>query len=228
MAGATPALTPTPALGTDNSVAGTLQLSNGSANAHTIWGSAATTSNTIKGFATAPTTGDLVSCTTASTTCTLTDSTYPASSIPQFFTFGTLSVTPSGTKYLSLQGGDQGLLASFTVAATMTGRAITITGMKINFTGTLTGTDTLQFNVFDCTVTPATSAGCTGAAPTAGAVSCTAAGSTGGSGTTSGTNGCTITGLSIASNGANDLMAVQVIEAVGAVAGEVYGTITYY
>lgn len=61
-------------LGTDNSAAGTEQLANGSANAHTILASGATTSNTIKGFATAPTTGDVVTCTTASTTCTLTDS----------------------------------------------------------------------------------------------------------------------------------------------------------
>lgn len=47
-------------LGTDNSTAGTLQLANGSANAHTIWGSGATITNTILGFATAPTTGHLV------------------------------------------------------------------------------------------------------------------------------------------------------------------------
>ena len=47
MAGATPALTYTPALGVDNSNAGTWQLANGSANAHTILGSAATTSNTV-------------------------------------------------------------------------------------------------------------------------------------------------------------------------------------
>lgn len=68
------------ALGTDNSVAGTIQLSNGSSNAHTIWSSAATTSNTIKGFATAPTTTDLVECVTASTTCTFTDSGIPIAS----------------------------------------------------------------------------------------------------------------------------------------------------
>ncbi|HEV2378712.1 MAG TPA: hypothetical protein VG206_02835 [Terriglobia bacterium] len=73
LAGSTPAFTATPSLGTDNSIAGTWQLANGSANAHTIWSSAATTSNTIAGFATAPTTLDLVSCTTSSTTCTLTD-----------------------------------------------------------------------------------------------------------------------------------------------------------
>lgn len=60
--------------GTDNSVAGTLQLANGSAAAHNIFGSAATTTNTILGFATAPTTGDLVECITSTTTCTFTDS----------------------------------------------------------------------------------------------------------------------------------------------------------
>ena len=81
MAGVTPALTATPALGTDGSVAGTLQLANSGASAHTIWGSSATTSNTILGFATAPTTGDLVSCTTSSTTCTLTDTTILATNV---------------------------------------------------------------------------------------------------------------------------------------------------
>ena len=81
LAGATPALTATPTLGTDNSAAGTLQLANGSANAHTIWGSGATTSNTILGFATAPTTGDLVGCTTSSTTCTLTDTAILATNV---------------------------------------------------------------------------------------------------------------------------------------------------
>jgi hypothetical protein len=59
--------------GTDNSKAGTLNLSNASAAAHTIFSSAATTTNTIAGFATVPTTGDVITCTSASTTCTLTD-----------------------------------------------------------------------------------------------------------------------------------------------------------
>lgn len=74
LAGATPALTAALALGTDNSAAGTVQLSNGSSNAHTIFGSAATTSNTILGFAVAPTTGDIVECVVSTTICTLTDS----------------------------------------------------------------------------------------------------------------------------------------------------------
>lgn len=59
--------------GTDNSVAGTLQLANSAANAHTIFKSGATTTNTIAGFATVPTTGHIVTCTVATTTCTLTD-----------------------------------------------------------------------------------------------------------------------------------------------------------
>lgn len=75
------AFTATPALGTDNSVAGTLQLSNSAANAHTILGSAATTTNTILGFASAPTSGDLVDCVTSSTTCTLTDSSVVAANV---------------------------------------------------------------------------------------------------------------------------------------------------
>lgn len=72
--GADPAWTATPSLGTDNSTAGTFQLANGSANAHTIWGSGATTSNTVLGPATVPTTGHLLDCSTSSTTCTLHDS----------------------------------------------------------------------------------------------------------------------------------------------------------
>lgn len=61
-------------LGTDNSVAGTLQLANSAAVAHTIFGSGATTTNTIKGFATVPTTGHLIDCTVTTTTCLLHDS----------------------------------------------------------------------------------------------------------------------------------------------------------
>lgn len=72
--GSTGAFTATPSLGTDNSVAGTLQLANGSSNAHTIWSSGATTTNTVQGPATVPTTGHLLDCTTTSTTCLMHDS----------------------------------------------------------------------------------------------------------------------------------------------------------
>lgn len=68
-------------LGTDNSAAGSVQVANGSAAAHTIWGSGATTTNTIKGFTVAPTTGDVVTCTTASTTCTFTDAGFTSANV---------------------------------------------------------------------------------------------------------------------------------------------------
>jgi len=67
--------------GTDNSVAGTVQVANSAANAHTIWGSGATTSNSINGFATVPTTGHLIDCTVTSTTCLLHDSGVTASQV---------------------------------------------------------------------------------------------------------------------------------------------------
>lgn len=60
-------------LGTDNSAAGTVQLANPAAAAHTIFTSGATTTNTIAGFTVVPTTGHVVTCTVVSTTCTLTD-----------------------------------------------------------------------------------------------------------------------------------------------------------
>jgi hypothetical protein len=67
-------------LGTDNSTAGSVQMANASAAAHTIWGSGATTTNTILGFTVAPTTGHMVTCTTSGTTCTLTDGGAPSGS----------------------------------------------------------------------------------------------------------------------------------------------------
>jgi hypothetical protein len=60
-------------IGTDNSQAGTLNISNGSANAHTVFGSAATTTNTIRGPATVITNGHVLECSTSGTICTLVD-----------------------------------------------------------------------------------------------------------------------------------------------------------
>jgi hypothetical protein len=60
-------------LGTDNSAAGLLQLANGSANAHTTFGSGATTSNEVDGFTVVPTTLDLIECTSSGVKCLLTD-----------------------------------------------------------------------------------------------------------------------------------------------------------
>lgn len=69
--------------GTDNSAAGAVQVANGSAAAHTIFTSAATTTNTIAGFTAVPANGDIVTCTVVVTTCTLTDG-GPAGGTPAF------------------------------------------------------------------------------------------------------------------------------------------------
>jgi hypothetical protein len=97
-------------LGTDNSVAGTVTTANGSAAAHTVWSSGATTTNTIAGFTVAPTTGDLVSCTTAATTCTLTDAGFLAANV----------VTASGTLTSTALMTGGGSKAAQTPSATST------------------------------------------------------------------------------------------------------------
>jgi hypothetical protein len=66
------AWTVTPTLGASGT-AGTLATFPATGNFTTTWGSAATTSNTILGFVSAPTTAHIVTCTTSGTTCTLTD-----------------------------------------------------------------------------------------------------------------------------------------------------------
>ena len=132
LAGSTPALTATPALGTDNSVAGTLQLANGSANAHTIWGSGATTSNTINGFATAPTTGHLIDCTVTSTTCLLHDS--------GVVTANVVNASSPGVGIAHFAGSTQTVTSSLIVAADIT--SSTITGTQIASSIALAGSPT--------------------------------------------------------------------------------------
>ncbi len=105
-----PAYTGTPVLGVDNSSAGTLTLANGSSNAHTILASGATTTNTIKGFTVVPTTGDLVSCTSASTTCTLTDAGVVAATVNVWSSL----TAPSGN--LALSNGTNTSIFSGTAA----------------------------------------------------------------------------------------------------------------
>lgn len=68
-------------LGTDNSAAGSLQVANSGAAAHTIFASGATTSNTVAGPTVVPVTLDLLECTSAATTCTLTDTGFLASNV---------------------------------------------------------------------------------------------------------------------------------------------------
>jgi hypothetical protein len=71
---AAPGYTAAPLLGLPGTTAGTLGLSNSAAAFSTTLSSGATANNTVKFFATAPVTGDLVDCVTASVTCTMTDS----------------------------------------------------------------------------------------------------------------------------------------------------------
>lgn len=142
MAGATPALTFTPALGVDNTNAGTLQLANGSAAAHTIFGSAATTSNTILGFATAPTTGHIVDCTVASTTCTLHDSGIATASVNTTAAVANPPLDKSGTG-LSNPTAD----ATFTYPVGST-TGLTLAGTAPASVSTSTGTNaTSLFNI---------------------------------------------------------------------------------
>jgi hypothetical protein len=103
LAGATPALTATPALGTDASAAGTLQLSNGAGGgAHTIFGSAATTTNTINGPTVVPANGDLLTCATSGSTCTLTD----GGGVPSYYAIAGMNVRPVKTASYPITGPD--------------------------------------------------------------------------------------------------------------------------
>jgi len=113
--GSNPTGTPTPALGTDNSIAGTLQMANGAANAHTIWASDATTTNTIAGFAVVPTTGHVVTCTVSGIRCTLTDGGAPG--------VGTVTVVGAGnlSSTALVTGGGTTTLQTPSATATMDG-----------------------------------------------------------------------------------------------------------
>ena len=71
--------TPNPNLGVAGSVTGSLTIAG--SNASTTWISSATSNNTIASFASTPTTGHLISCTSVSITCTLTDSGLLASAV---------------------------------------------------------------------------------------------------------------------------------------------------
>ena len=109
------------AIGADGSAAGTINLSNGSASAHSILGSAATTTNTILFPATVIANGDLVTCTTSGTTCTLTDGGAPSTgtvssvglTLPSWLTVTGSPITGSGT--LAVTGTSE--TANFFLAA---------------------------------------------------------------------------------------------------------------
>ncbi len=71
---AAPTYTASPILGVDGTTAGTVQLANASAAFHSVLGSAATANNTVNLPVSVPSTTDIITCVTASTTCTLNDS----------------------------------------------------------------------------------------------------------------------------------------------------------
>lgn len=124
---------PTPSLGTDGSVAGTLQLANAGAAFHGILGSAATANNTTLLFATAPVTGDLIDCIVSSTTCTLTDTGVLASSVvvgPASVTSGHIATFNGTTGKLIQDGGavPTGTVTSIATTGPITGGTITTSG----------------------------------------------------------------------------------------------------
>jgi hypothetical protein len=154
---------PTHFAGTDNSVAGFFQAANSAANAHTIWGSAATTSNTILGFATAPTTNHVAGCTTTGTVCTLTDLGIPqvecGTIAANAACANTVTANPHCVSGLATLGGGTstitGISPAFTSATSYTvvtndnttitnaSKGVPASGSTITFTGT--GTDVLNF-----------------------------------------------------------------------------------
>ena len=121
-------------LGTDNSAAGTLQLSNGSANAHTIISSVATTNNTVDFFATAPTNGDLIYAAVSGTTTTLTDAGYPYNAVPFTDLSGHATIAQGGTNATSAAAGTVPNATSSTVASWTATPTLGVSGTT---TGTL-------------------------------------------------------------------------------------------
>ena len=112
-------------LGTDNSAAGTLQLANSAANAHTVWASGAVATNTIQGFATVPTTGHLVDCTVTSTTCLFHDS--------GVVTANVVNASSPGAGIAHFAGSTQTVTSSAIVAADITSATITHTQTDSTF-----------------------------------------------------------------------------------------------
>lgn len=150
-------------VGTDNSAAGTWQLANGSAAAHTVIGSAATTSNTFNFPAVVPSNNQVLQCSTSSTTCTL-----------QGLTLGTSATVNTGTSGATiplLNGSNTwGATQSFGTNISIGGQVLSggVQGSgdtKALLAGTVTGT-----SVSLCTDANggATTSGCPSAVSTSG------------------------------------------------------------
>jgi hypothetical protein len=100
-----------PSLQATASGAGVVNTYNSAGSFFTSWSSAATANNTINGFSTTPVTGDLVSCVSSGTTCTLTDSGVLASAL----------VTASSTTTFTNKSISGGQINSGLVGATFGG-----------------------------------------------------------------------------------------------------------
>jgi hypothetical protein len=138
--------------GTDNSSAGSVTIANGSSNAHTIFTSGATTTNTIAGFATVPTTGHIVTCTVSGTTCTLTDGGAPggAGTVTSIATTGPITggtITTTGTIACATCGVTGSPLSQFAattssqlagVISDETGSGVLVFGTAPTFTTSIT------------------------------------------------------------------------------------------
>jgi len=161
LAGSGPALSSTPALGVDNSVAGTLQLASTAGTAHTIWASSATTSNTISGFATVPATGHLIDCTSASTICILHDSGVTTANV--------VNASSPGAGIAHFAGSTQTVTSSAIVAADITNNTITGTQLASSLAlvtpsiGAATGTSLYATGIVDgkATMNVSTTTPCT-------------------------------------------------------------------
>lgn len=143
-----PAYTVTPVLGTDNSVAGTLQVANGAANAHTKWASGATTSNTVAGPATVITTGNVIDSSSTGTTTTLHDSGLATAAVV---------TSASGTSPITVTGSGTN---SITVACPtcVTGPSVnTVGGIMGGYSGTGSASTGQVFSPWDAATTTARS-----------------------------------------------------------------------
>lgn len=131
-------------LGTDNSVAGSVQLSNGSAAFHNLITAGATANNTLKLFTVVPTTGRLLDCTVSSTVCQLHDSGVTTANVVQnagttaptiACDTGTGATPPSGGS-CTISGTDRGGLVTVVAAASA---ATSATAWTASFGQTETG-----------------------------------------------------------------------------------------
>jgi hypothetical protein len=118
------AWTVTPTLGLSGT-AGSLAMYPATGNFTTTWGSGATASNTINGFATVPTTGHLIDCTVISTTCLLHDS--------GVVTANVVNASSPGAGIAHFPGSTQTVTSSAIVGSDMTAGTVTATQLAAQY-----------------------------------------------------------------------------------------------